>query len=66
MEGMGITLLMKQAALYVASPKIAIVEISPSVTAQMGLFYLKDNVLSDAAKHFILCTRQQLEAHAQT
>jgi DNA-binding transcriptional LysR family regulator len=65
-EGMGIALLMKQAALYVANSKTVIVDISPSVTAQMSLFHLKGTELSDAAKHFVLCTRQQLASRAQT
>ena len=54
-QGMGVALLMKQLALYHSSPKIAIVDISPSVSTQISLCYLKDVELSDAAKHFVLC-----------
>ena len=54
-KGMGVALLMKQLALYVSSPKIAIVDISPCVSTQISLCYLKGVELSDAAKHFLVC-----------
>ena len=54
-KGPGVALLMKQLALYVSSPKIAIVDISPSVSTQINLCYLKGVELSDAAKHFLSC-----------
>jgi LysR family transcriptional regulator, transcription activator of glutamate synthase operon len=54
-KGMGVALLMKQLALYVSSPKVAIVDISPCVSTQISLCYLKGVELSDAAKHFVLC-----------
>jgi LysR family transcriptional activator of glutamate synthase operon len=54
-KGTGVSLLMKQLALYVSSPKIAIVDISPSITTQINLCYLKGVELSDAAKHFLSC-----------
>jgi DNA-binding transcriptional LysR family regulator len=57
-KGMGVALLMKQIALYVSTPKIAIIDISPNVTSQINLCYLKGAKLSDAAKHFILCTER--------
>jgi len=58
-KGMGVALLMKQLALYVSNPKVAIVDISPSVSTQINLCYLKGVELSDAAKHFVLCAASQ-------
>jgi LysR family transcriptional regulator, transcription activator of glutamate synthase operon len=58
-KGMGVALLMKQLALYAANPNIAIVDISPSLSTQISLCYLKDGILSDAAKHFVLCAGSQ-------
>jgi LysR family transcriptional regulator, transcription activator of glutamate synthase operon len=54
-KGMGVSLLLKQLVLYHSHPKIAIVDISPSVTTQINLCYLKGVELSDAAKHFMSC-----------
>ena len=54
-KGMGVALLMKQLALYVSTPKVAVVDISPCVSTQISLCYLKGVELSDAAKHFVLC-----------
>ncbi len=58
-KGTGVALLMKQLALYVSNPKIAIVDISPSVSTQINLCYLKGVELSDAAKHFLLCAESR-------
>ncbi len=52
-EGMGVAVLMKQLALYLASPKIAIVDIIPTVSTQICLCYLKDAELSSAARCFL-------------
>ncbi|MCL4487439.1 MAG: LysR family transcriptional regulator [Chloroflexi bacterium] len=65
-KGMGVALLMKQLALYVSSPKVVIVEVSPSVISQVSLCYLKGAKLSDAAKHFIVCTRQHIESRVKS
>jgi LysR family transcriptional activator of glutamate synthase operon len=54
-KGMGVALLMRQLALYASNPKIAIVDISPSVSTEINLCYLKNVELSDAAKHFVGC-----------
>jgi LysR family transcriptional regulator, transcription activator of glutamate synthase operon len=59
-KGIGVALLMKQLALYASNPEIAIVELSPSVSTQISLCYLKDIKLSDAAKHFVLCAGSQI------
>ena len=64
-KGMGVALLLKRLALYVSNPKIAIVDISPSVTTQINLCYLKGVELSKAAEHFILCTRQHIESRVK-
>jgi LysR family transcriptional regulator, transcription activator of glutamate synthase operon len=58
-NGMGVSLLMKPLARYHANPKVAIVDISPTIATQVCLCHLKDVELSDAAKHFILCTESQ-------
>jgi LysR family transcriptional activator of glutamate synthase operon len=55
-KGMGVALLMKQLALYAASPKTVIVDISPCFATQIYLCYLKGTELSPAAKHFVQCT----------
>jgi LysR family transcriptional regulator, transcription activator of glutamate synthase operon len=54
-KGMGIALMMKRLVLYASNPKIAIVDVTPTVTTQISLCYQKDIELSDAAKHFISC-----------
>jgi len=58
-RGMGVALLMKQLALYVATPQVAIVDITPCVSTQISLCYLKGVELSEAAKHFVLCAESQ-------
>jgi LysR family transcriptional activator of glutamate synthase operon len=58
-KGMAIALMMKRLALYVASPKIIIVDITPYVYTQINLCYLKGLNLSDAAKHFLLCAASE-------
>ena len=54
-DGMGVALLMKPLALYLTNPKIALVDITPCVTTQISLCYLKAVKLSDAAKEFVKC-----------
>ncbi len=54
-KGMGVTLEMKRLAYYLSTSKIAIVEITPSISTQISLCYLKGIDLSEAAKHFIMC-----------
>jgi LysR family transcriptional regulator, transcription activator of glutamate synthase operon len=58
-KGMGVSLALKQLVLYHSNPNIAIVDISPSVSTQISLCYLKGVELSDAAKHFLLCAGSQ-------
>jgi|WetSurMetagenome_2_1015567.scaffolds.fasta_scaffold54794_3 LysR family transcriptional regulator, transcription activator of glutamate synthase operon len=58
-RGMGVALLMKQLALYVSNPEIAIVDITPRVATQISLCYLKGIELSAAARHFVLCAQSQ-------
>jgi LysR family transcriptional regulator, transcription activator of glutamate synthase operon len=54
-EGMGVSLMLKQILLHYSDPKITTVDITPNVTTQISLCYLKDVELSDAAKHFVSC-----------
>jgi DNA-binding transcriptional LysR family regulator len=54
-QGMGVSLLMKPLALYGYNQKIAIVDITPNVTTEISLCYLKAVKLTEAAKHFIQC-----------
>lgn len=58
-QGMGVALLMKQLALYHSSPKVAIVDITPCVSTQINLCYLKGVELSDAARHFVHCMQDR-------
>jgi LysR family transcriptional activator of glutamate synthase operon len=58
-KGMGVALLMKPLALYLANPKIAIVDITPLVSTHISLCYLKGVELSNAAKHFMQCAASQ-------
>jgi DNA-binding transcriptional LysR family regulator len=58
-KGMGVSLILKEFLLHLSYPKIAIVEITPSVSTRIDLCYLKGTELSDAAKHFIFCTGSQ-------
>ena len=57
--GMGVSLALKQLAVYLSNPKIAIVDITPCVTTQISLCYLKGVQLSAAAKHFLQCAESQ-------
>lgn len=52
-KGMGVSLMLKQLLSHFSSPEVSIVEISPTVTTEISLCYLKDAKLSDAAKHFV-------------
>ena len=58
-KGMGVSLVLKQLVLYHSHPKIAIVDVTPSVSTQINLCYLKGVKLSDAARHFVLCMASQ-------
>lgn len=58
-KGMGVCLLMKQLALYLSRPEVTIVDISPCVTTQISLCYLKGVELSDAARLFVHCVESQ-------
>ena len=56
---MGVALLMKQIALHVSNPNLAIVDITPSVTTQINLCYLKGTKLSAAGKQFLHCAEER-------
>ena len=52
-KGMGVSLLMKKPISYLSNPKIAIIDIIPTVSTQIKIYYKKDTKLSSAAMHFI-------------
>jgi len=52
-KGMGISLLMRKPIEYLATPKIRIVDITPTITTKIRIYYKKDRKLSVAAKHLI-------------
>lgn len=54
-KGMGVSLVLKKLALYHPNPKAAIVDITPMVTTQINLCYLKSIELSEAGKQLVLC-----------
>jgi LysR family transcriptional regulator, transcription activator of glutamate synthase operon len=56
-KGMGVSLMLKQILLHFSDPEIAIVDITPNVTTQIHLCYLKGIEVSEAAKHFLLCAK---------
>lgn len=58
-KGMGVALLMKQLALYLENPEISIIDIEPKILAPVCLGYRADSELSDAAKQFVYCTKEQ-------
>ncbi len=64
-QGMGVALMWKQLARYDFNPKVSIVDISPSMASQIYLCYPKGVTLSNAAAHFIQCTRQSVEARTK-
>lgn len=58
-KGMGVSLILKQLLVYFSNPKIALVDITPSVSTQIDLCYLKGAGLSEAANHFVECAETQ-------
>jgi len=54
-RGMGVSLALKQIVLFLANPKIAVVNITPTVSSRINLCYLKSMTLSKAAAHFLSC-----------
>lgn len=52
-KGMGVSLLMKKPIHYLANPKISLVEIKPTISTQIKIYYKKDSHLTSPAKHFI-------------
>jgi len=57
--GAGVSLALKQLALYHSNPKTSIVDVTPTVTTEISLCYLKSIKLSDAANHFLSCAESQ-------
>lgn len=52
-KGMGISLLMKKPILSLRDDKVAIVDVIPTLSTQIKLYYKKKTILSTAAMHFI-------------
>jgi LysR family transcriptional activator of glutamate synthase operon len=55
----GIALLMKQIAIHALDQKLAIVDITPGVTTQINLCYLKEAKLSALGKQFLICAEDR-------
>jgi LysR family transcriptional regulator, transcription activator of glutamate synthase operon len=58
-KGMGVALILKPLVYFLASPKIAVVNITPSISTRVDLCHLKGSELSNAAREFIACTEIQ-------
>jgi DNA-binding transcriptional LysR family regulator len=58
-KGMGVSLILKQLLVYFSNPKITLVDITPSVSTQIDLCYLKGARLSEVANHFVECAETQ-------
>jgi LysR family transcriptional regulator, transcription activator of glutamate synthase operon len=54
-KGMGVSLILKKLVMNITNPKIALVDITPNVTTQISLCYLKGTQLSPAAEYFLAC-----------
>lgn len=58
-KGMGVALLTKKPALYLAGPEISIVDVTPYFTTSISLAYAKNMKHTVAAKHFISSVKAQ-------
>ncbi len=54
-KGAGCALLMKRPAVFLSNPNTVLVDIIPSISTRISLFYKKNTELSIAARHFINC-----------
>jgi LysR family transcriptional regulator, transcription activator of glutamate synthase operon len=54
-KGMGVSLMMKKIVMNISNPKIAFVDVTPNVTTQISLCYMKGEKLSPAARYFLSC-----------
>jgi LysR family transcriptional activator of glutamate synthase operon len=54
-SGMGVSLMLKQILLHFSNPRVATVDISPNVSTEISLCYLKGVHLSETANHFLKC-----------
>ncbi|MCD7757297.1 MAG: LysR family transcriptional regulator [Clostridiales bacterium] len=53
-KGMGVSLLMEKPILSLATPKVSIVDVTPTVSTNIYIYYKKNIPLSAAAKKFLL------------
>jgi DNA-binding transcriptional LysR family regulator len=52
-RGMGVSLLMRKPVAYLSGRDVTLVEISPTITTQIKLYYRRGEELSKAAQHFL-------------
>lgn len=64
-DGMGVALLMRKLAEYMAQPKVSVLSIQPTVSTRLDLCYLRSGELSMVARQFVSITEtlrgQQLD-----
>ncbi len=53
-KGMGVSLLMEKPILSLATPKVSIIDVTPTVSTNIYIYYKKNIPLSSAAKKFLL------------
>ncbi|MCD8146983.1 MAG: LysR family transcriptional regulator [Clostridiales bacterium] len=53
-KGMGVSLLMEKPILSLATPKVSIIDVTPTVSTNIYIYYKKNIPLSAAAKKFLL------------
>lgn len=58
-KGMGTALLMRKPIDYANRRDVVVVDVEPTVTTYIQIYYKKDTVLSAAAKHFIAALQSQ-------
>lgn len=52
-RGMGVSLLMRKPAAYLATSDVVLVDVEPTITTQIKIYYLRDKELSAAARRFL-------------
>ena len=60
-KGLGVSLMMKKLLLHFSNPQISIVDVTPTVTTNINLCYLKGITLSNAATQFLSCAGFKLK-----
>ena len=52
-RGMGVSLLMRKPAAYLATPDVVLVDVEPTVTTEIKVYYLRGREPSPAAQRFL-------------